>query len=116
MRDDLAEGLARLLNDDDTPPPCDEAMVDVLRELGAAYAAPPPKVGDLVTPRPGVNLRGVGQPHLVVEVFDPPVHLDGPHATPWERRPIDLRVIGWLTGDYVASHMERWQVVPWGRK
>jgi hypothetical protein len=44
-----------------------------LREISARYLAGNPfKAGDLVTPRRGYAIRGVGFPCLVLDVFDTP--------------------------------------------
>ena len=60
---------------DDEPvpmPPADIACI-TLREIAETYQKPCPfKVGDLVTPRRGYWVKGAGEPHVVVEVFDPP--------------------------------------------
>ncbi len=51
-----------------------EAAIATLRELAAIYTAPCAfKVGDIVTPRRASGMRGIGQPHIVIEVFPEPI-------------------------------------------
>lgn len=51
-----------------------EAQVMRLKEFADRYAEPCPyKVGDIVTPRPDVCLRGAGNPHMVIEVRETPI-------------------------------------------
>lgn len=53
--------------------PIHEAQIMELRVICAQYQEPCAfKVGDLVTPRAGRGIRDAGEPHIVVEVFDPP--------------------------------------------
>lgn len=50
------------------------AVVMDLREIAERYNAPCPfKAGDLVTPRSDSNLKGVGEPHIVIEVASEPI-------------------------------------------
>lgn len=95
-----------------------EAQILTLRELAAAYAAGNIyKVGDLITPRRGVNLRHAGAPHMIVEILEPPIrkgesqkHSHGA-VDFWAR--LDIRVVSFY-GDYVVPHvMESWQVERW---
>lgn len=52
--------------------PLPEAQVATLREVYERYATGCQfRPGDLVTPRNGFNLRGVGIPHIVLEVRSP---------------------------------------------
>lgn len=83
---DFAETLVRSMRgdrDDDTPKLSRIGQVARLREFAAVYAAPNTfKVGDLVTPRDGGNLKGVGEPYLVVESLAEPVRsLEGNPAS-----------------------------------
>lgn len=65
--DDLVGGIGKPDGDGKNPLP--EAQVATLLEVAARYAAPVPfKVGDLVTPRKGYNIRDAGDPHIVLEV------------------------------------------------
>lgn len=57
--------------DEDTassPRPLPEAVIMDLTSIAERYSAPNPfKVGDIVTPRRGYNIRGSGEPHVVLE-------------------------------------------------
>ena len=102
---------AQMENDDteDSPArPLAEALVETLRGAAARYAAPCPfKPGDLVTPRRGYNLKDSGEPHIVLEVFDPPKLL-GPNE-----RPASVRIGYWLDGQIVATVGEHWCYEHW---
>jgi hypothetical protein len=68
--------LARMLAEHDrkqpdSPPTPPDVLAHTLLEIFARYAAGNPfKPGDLVTPRKNYNIRGAGQPHVVVEILD----------------------------------------------
>lgn len=114
---DLDELARRMGSAHGEPPrPCDEAVVDELRQLLRQYRDSregcPFQIGDLITPRRGRNLKQQGRPHIVLEVLDPPIR-------PVVRGPIDhgarfdLRVACWINGDYVALLVESWQYERW---
>lgn len=64
-------------DNEDGPPVTPEAAVMRMMEILPAIVAGKCrfKVGDFVTPRSGMNLRSVGEPHMVIEVFDDPVRV-----------------------------------------
>lgn len=100
--------------------PAVEAQLAELERLRAAYAAGPAPyaVGDYVTPRAGVNLRGGGQPHLVVEVrrtADALRRCDAEISDADFAGALTLRM-GRYNGRYGACFwVEAWQVEPWHR-
>lgn len=105
---------------DDGPQPIPEAVVHELRGLCQRYAAGCPfKPGDLVTPRPGYNKRGAGDPHIVLEVADSPHR----NFVPCEDQSdtssahfgarLDVRVGASMGGDYVAFWAESWVLEPY---
>jgi hypothetical protein len=56
------------------PLPIVEAQIATLQEIADIYRRGCPfKVGDVITPRNGHNMKGAGRPHVVMEVFDEPV-------------------------------------------
>lgn len=91
MKKEIGEGIARMLaekmgadvhfeDDDDagegSPQPIVEAQIETLREVCQTYhAGNTYKVGDLITPRRGYGTKGAGIPHVVIEVFDPPIRV-----------------------------------------
>ena len=95
-------------------------QVDDLREVLEAYNRTF-QVGDLVTPRKGSNLRGRGQPHIIVEV-------NGEATPDWDksdhtshnygRRP-QLRMFVAMNSNetpedqMVPFWVEAWQLEPW---
>jgi hypothetical protein len=61
---------------DPVPLPPADIVCHTLQEVCETYQKPCPyKPGDLVTPRRGYWIKGAGEPHIVVEVFDPPIRL-----------------------------------------
>ena len=100
--------------EDDAPAPLPEAVIETLREHPANYTAPCPfKVGDLVTPRKGVNICDAGTPQIVVELMtDPkPVFLGGDSD---DGEVLTMRVMKFTGhGNYVCYWVEHWQYEPW---
>jgi len=96
-----------------------EAAVMTLREHLPGYEKCPYKVGDIVTPRKTSNTRGRGEPHLVVEVFDPPVRLtnitDTSDATSQNYLfKADMRVLCIRGNKYVIAYAgEAWNYEPY---
>lgn len=73
--------------------PLAEAQIMELRELLKAESAPNPfKVGDLVTPKKSSPYVLEGQPHIVIEVLDPPIRPTHDTSGPDGGAPHDLRV------------------------
>ena len=60
-------------DEDEGNRPLPEATVNDLRIAFANYGACNFKPGDLVTPRRGYNVKGAGEPHIVLEVPEAPV-------------------------------------------
>jgi uncharacterized protein YodC (DUF2158 family) len=77
----------------------------------------PFKVGDLVTPRKGVNIINEGEPHIVLEidlaaeaVWGEPSQLGHPA---WGARP-NIRVMGLSNdGSYICWWVEAFEFEPW---
>lgn len=100
-----------------TPP---DALCITLREIAAAYAAPCPfKAGDIVTPRRNYNIKGAGEPHVVLEVITRPDPNFGAAKSPVEtsshaygaRR--DVRIACENGGHIAAFWMESWTLEPY---
>ena len=66
----MQELLAAMMSDDDEDTPIShEGQIARLHEMLARYNAPNKfKVGDLVTPILGVNIKDDGEPHIVLDV------------------------------------------------
>ena len=99
------------------PRPLPEAQIATLREICARYTAGCPfAVGDLVTPRAGVNVRGAGEPHIVVEIADEPHRpFDGSGTSSSYGNRLDMRTAG-LAGDnetMVMHWVESWTFEPY---
>jgi hypothetical protein len=125
---DFAQALANAVYDaaqddggkDDAPAPLPEAAIADLRELCSRYTAGCPfRVGDLVTPRGGYNLRGPGDPHIVVEVADVPVrNLDNSaDSSGWAScafgARLDIRVAHIQNGKMTMHWSESWMYEPY---
>ncbi len=116
----LGEMLARMAggsDDDDAKVPVDpEAQIMELRQMGEIYAASikecPFKVGDLITPRPNVGIKGPGYPHLVVEVRPDamPRFDDDSDGKSGNGRRLDIRLLCYAAGrtDIVPFWGESW--------
>jgi hypothetical protein len=94
-----------------------DAVIARLKEACASYVTGCKfSVGDLVTPRAGMNLRGEGEPHIVLEVFSTPVRIldandpsDSCGNTFGSR--LDIRTAN-MVGDTLVPHMgESWHFV-----
>jgi len=93
------------------------AAVMTLTEAAKRYNAGNPwKVGDVVTPRVGYNKRAEGEPHVVIEVADPPHRVwegQDPRTTDIGVR-LDVRVINVSYYDktevITAFWMESWML------
>jgi len=113
-RSGLVEMLSGMHRDDEdyAARPLPEAQVETLKEIAARYAHCDFKVGDLVTPRQGFNVKGSGHPHIVVEVapFDSPVVPTGEEAgsCTFGAR-YTMRVASLCQGSSYAAHwVEHW--------
>lgn len=114
----LMEALARASRDmdDDSPAILPEAAIMRLKEAADRYIAGNPfKVGDIVTPRPGMNVAGAGKPHVVIAVrADPQPVWDGEPGSNAHGMCFDIRVAS-ISGrpDRVMAHWcESWSFQP----
>lgn len=131
--DDFLEALANVVGADRKPkrqppsskPPMREAVISTLKELANAYGNCQFKVGDLVTPREGLNLRDAGGLHVVVYVAGPDEarhHFTttgkdvSTHSLEYGRY-LDVRVLSFCHGGgewcYIPFWMESWQLQPY---
>jgi hypothetical protein len=95
-----------------------EAAAMTLKEVAQRYHTNPFKVGDLVTPREAHNVRHAGEPHVVVEVFDPPVRVtqiaeSAEMASPHFYARCDVRIVCMMNDDIMAFMMESWKLKPY---
>jgi hypothetical protein len=97
-----------------------EATLLDLHGIKDAMQTPCPyKVGDVVTPKTGANTRGVGLPHVVVEVLDPPMRRqlsEESTGSPDEAELIDVRVATVSARDLetrIVYAMGSWKLEPW---
>lgn len=101
-------------DDDDQPRPLTEAIIHELRVIFARYQrACPFDPGQLVTPRRGSTVTGVGDPHIVVEVFDPPIRSQSTAGSNADGRRFDMRVVCYHPDFYAAHMVESWEFEPW---
>lgn len=105
------------------PMPMREAVEATLKEIAEGYGKCPFTVGQLVTPKPGMNLRDEGAMHIVLYVDDNPHHHfnigtgeAGTSSTGYGRF-LDIRVLCLAKGGgeiaYVPFWMESWQLQPY---
>jgi hypothetical protein len=82
-----------------------EALIAELHDTARRYAAPSPfRVGDLVTVRADSDTKGQGEPHVVVEIIDPPVVSDRAEAGSNQfLRKFDLKVAH-FAGEHQTIH------------
>jgi len=114
----FAEMLAARLAADENEGPkfLPEAAIMRLREAASAYAVGCPfKVGDIVTLRKGYNIKGDGDPAIVVEVASVPHRTfddQDPGAQLFGMR-LDMRTVC-IRGDRVCAHwQESWHFEPY---
>jgi hypothetical protein len=91
------------------------SRIAALRERAQRMAAPNPfKLGDVVTVRADADVKGAGQPHVVVEVYDKPI-VDTKSETGSNQylRTFDMRVAH-FQGDHMTVHaIEHAVLEPW---
>lgn len=113
---DIMRGMGAEGDEQSGPRPLPEAQVATLREAFERYSAPCAfKPGDLVTPRKGFNVKCVGDPHIVIEVFGDPIRnfavndpVDTGLAAYGSR--MDMRVVCFAADNSVAAFMsESWK-------
>ena len=100
---------------DNTPAILPEAAVMRLREAAAIQANPPRfAVGDLVTPRMGMNVRGHGEPHIVVEVNHEasPVFTGNCRGDSYGNRP-QCRIMSIMQGEVACHWLEAYRLEPY---
>lgn len=89
--------------------------VELLQAFAENYAKPNPyKVGDWVTPRGSVKSKGVGGPHVVIEVCDSPgIDLSGIAGSNCHGNRLDIRVAAY-DGNTITTHwVESHEFEPW---
>lgn len=117
------------LEDGEATPLTAEQKVERITAFAKLYDAPAHerfKVGDLVSPSAGAGARGVGEPHVVVEIRSRGVDdkaIDTAKYPGTDRAPsvsnaygriADLRVLAIDEDGDVAPHwVESWQFEPW---
>jgi hypothetical protein len=92
-----------------------KAAIALMREFARAYAAGNVfKVNDLVTPRKWSDMKGPGNPHIVVEVADAPIRVfqGSPFGSTFGNRQ-DIRVISVMDGDVTPFWAESWAFEPY---
>ena len=114
--EDLMRASADDEKEDMAPPTPPDVLAYTLKQVAANYAAPCPfKAGDLVTPRRGYNTKGVGLPHVVLEVLASPKvvwendNVGSPHhGAVWT-----IRVACEVGGNIMAYWMHHYTVEPY---
>ena len=93
-----------------------EAAVTRLREYARHYAQPCPfAVGDLVTPRADCDLKGHGDPHVVIEVDNCGARYFIKDAADSEFGAVfDIRILRICGDDNIRAYwLESWKFEPW---
>lgn len=119
--DALAEMMGLEAEAEAPPAPLPEAAVASLRETCDRYVRGNPfKVGDLVTARKGFNVKGGGDPHIVVELVGdamaPPPRFVGDesaHGKSFYGARLDIRVAHISRGQMIMHWAESWQYEPY---
>ena len=91
-----------------------DAAIMTMREIAASYRKNPYAPLEVITPRRGTAYRSAGNPHVVVEVLDPPLIAigDDPSSTKWGAL-YDLRVVTLYDGILSMFTVESWAFIPW---
>lgn len=99
-----------------------EAAIMRIKEFAASYAEQLKgtvfKIGDIVTPRSGSSLKGVNDPHIVIEVRfgTEPDFSRGDVLTVEHGLRLDMRVLS-VQDDWVAAHwVESYVFEHWEKK
>lgn len=101
-----------------------EAAMATLQEIAGRYQAKCPfGPGDVVTPRVGFLYTNCGTPHVILEVFDPPLryfpetgtYSDVASCTYGTRLDVRLGIID-NEGDFVTFCQESWRLERWNSK
>jgi hypothetical protein len=98
-----------------TTPRSLDAVTAALRGTADRMSAPNPfRVGDIVTIRPDADVKGRGEPHVVVEIIDPPVVNDRsePGSNNYLRR-FDLRVAHYIGDSQTIHAIDHSVLEPW---
>lgn len=98
--------------------PLPEVIIGELRALEEAYRCVseggcPFRPGQFVTPRPGRVPKGEGEPHVVLEVFDPPLLGKDEAGAAKECARNDMRVACYTSGRYATFMAESWEYEPY---
>lgn len=116
---DIMQLLAAHLQNDDEPgeEPSRPAADVQLMEIRAAFdrtqkkAADRFKVGDLVTPTSNSMAEGSGDPHIVIEIIEPPIRnlIPADSGSPRHGALLDMRVLSLFPNGTVCAHLvESW--------
>lgn len=99
-----------------------QAIEAQVMELQLAYEAyvtlAPFKPGQLVTPKKSSYLKGVGEPHVVLEVLPEPLRYwatDGADVSSMANGArLDIRVVAYADSGHIVPYMgESWNYEPW---
>lgn len=96
-----------------------EAQVMELQQAYEAYVAPCPfRPGQLVTPKRSSYLKGVGEPHVILEVLPEPVRYWAREGTDVSSMAngskLDIRVVAYSDSGHMVPYMgESWNYEPW---
>lgn len=100
----IEEFFSEMRRKDESPSIPHEGMIYRMREYAGRYGVPCPfKAGDLVTARCGGMVRNekVGEPCLVLDVFEQRIEWGGEQGTPEYGRRIDMRVAAFMSDSVV---------------
>jgi hypothetical protein len=86
----------------------------VLRAAQERYAAPNPfRPGDVVTPRALTSMKGIGEPHVVLEVGEPRGQPAQDSTSSAFGARYDVRVVCFVGGHVCAFWLESWTLEPY---
>lgn len=93
-------------------PPDDAAALALMENCAIYQKGNSFKVGDLITPRVGMNIRGTGKPCVVLKVFDTPI-ADQPTSSNEVMGSFDILIGRYFRGNMMTYGGEAWRYEPY---
>lgn len=121
LRDSIAQAMQQMSersSEENRAPKQDPAILAfTLQEAAQRHAKGCPfKPGDLVTPRKGYNLKGAGEPHVVMEIMAPEPQRGEAAEKAYMggiARIYDMRVLSCVREDLIAYYAESYCYEAW---
>lgn len=111
----MIKEIMRQVGSDDLPPSVQaKRLVQQYRIYERCLTEDVFKPGDLVTPRPEANLKGAGQPHIILEINRQAPQFNGatPGGTTWGRKP-EIRVMAMYGETFAIFWCEMHEYEAW---